>query len=105
MSSPYKRVTVKDLLNDESNSPSMNTPNLTRHADGIPNIRCDINSCGQKFATLDSLQAHQRRKHAAPTSFVCPQCMSSYSSLPNLKKHVRFQVPAVTIMVINMEIR
>lgn len=86
----YKRVKVQDLLNDDDSyvSRSANQAQASSSADGIPNIVCEMDQCGRKFATFESLTAHQKRQHAAPTAFVCPYCHSSYSSLPNLNKHV-----------------
>lgn len=85
-SKAFTRVKVQDLLNvDEDSS---NSVSKKSQIGGIPNIVCMDDGCGRKFASSESLVTHRKRQHAAPTSFVCSFCQSSYSSLPNLNKHV-----------------
>lgn len=49
---------------------------------------CNINNCNRRFVSKESLLAHQRRVHALPTAHVCSHCSTSFSTLPNLNKHV-----------------
>lgn len=79
----YNRVRVEDLLNEEQagTSDSSTSPNSK-------NVACTEEGCGKRFFTEKSLLVHQKRSHAAPTDFVCHLCQSSFSSIPNLNKHV-----------------
>lgn len=49
---------------------------------------CDYPGCHRKFSTSASRLIHQRRTHAPPTAYVCCFCKSSFSTSPNLNKHV-----------------
>lgn len=69
----YNKVNVADLLFDRGG----NGTNV-----------CTINNCNRKFISKESLLAHQRKAHAPPTAHVCPYCRSSFSTIPNLNKHV-----------------
>lgn len=83
-SASYSRVSVQDLLNEESTAPLRpSQPHLQREG-----IICHAEGCGRHFVSQESLIAHQRRSHAAPTAFVCQLCNLSYSTVPNLNKHV-----------------
>lgn len=81
-SSAYNKVRVEDLLNKESE------PAKSHHTIRRPGIICHLDGCGRQFVSHESLVAHQKRSHAAPTSFICPHCELSYSTVPNLNKHV-----------------
>lgn len=81
-SSKYNRVSVKDLLNEDKESEKQVE---SVRKDGII---CHIDSCGRQFVSQESLIAHQKRSHAAPTKYICQYCQSSYSTVPNLNKHV-----------------
>lgn len=83
---PYNRVRVEDLLNDEPSIPTSSQPSSFRRSDSA--IICHVKDCGRRFVSKESLEAHQRRSHAAATPFVCPHCHISYSTIPNLNKHV-----------------
>lgn len=74
--SKHKRLDVSDLLFDR-NQTDKSEQNI-----------CTINKCNRKFISKESLQIHQRRSHAPPTAHICPQCYASFSSVPNLNKHV-----------------
>lgn len=84
MHSTYNRVSVQDLLNADiaivGNSSSGPAPEAW--------AVCNIGSCGRRFVSVQSLSAHQKRAHAAPTSLICSHCGSSFSTIPNLNKHV-----------------
>lgn len=82
-SSKYNRVSVKDLLNEDNESEDK-VEYVKK--DGII---CHIDNCGRQFVSQESLIAHQKRSHAAPTKYICHYCRSSYSTVPNLNKHVR----------------
>lgn len=92
MSSNYSRIKVADLLND---APARGK---TSHRPKPPNediftIICGV--CDRKFATVESLNAHQRRSHPAPTTHVCRYCSAYLSSSANLNKHVSHNNPAL----------
>lgn len=72
----YNRVNISDLLFDSSPTDKSGK-----------NI-CTINNCNRKFVSKESMEAHQRRAHAPPTAHICSQCFASFSSVPNLNKHV-----------------
>lgn len=102
MPSGYNRVRVEDLLNAEASS-SSRSKSSNRVGDdkrkkggasssaGGSEVMCDVPHCKRKFPTLDSLKAHQKRSHAPPTAYVCEHCKSSFSTPPNLNKHVSQQ--------------
>lgn len=75
--SRYTKVSVQDLLFDVGDS-----------ADNTGENICTINNCNRKFISRESLLAHQRKAHYPPTANVCPYCFSSFSTIPNLNKHV-----------------
>lgn len=79
----YNRVRVQDLLNDEHSSRSHSS--LSKESGEAV---CLVEGCGKKFFTQKSLVVHQKRSHAAPTDFICHLCRCSFSSIPNLNKHV-----------------
>lgn len=85
MSSRYNRVSVSDLLNDEASGSSSQGAASTQRG-----IYCRVEGCGRRFVSQEALTAHQKRSHAAPTAFRCPHCGSSFSTAPNLNKHVRY---------------
>lgn len=80
MSSSKNRMAVENLLNEA---------NTSRRGDANEFI-CTVNKCNRKFVSEESLLAHQRRSHAPPTANVCSHCKSSFSTVPNLNKHVSF---------------
>lgn len=99
MPSQYNRVRVEDLLNSETSS-SRSRPSGSGSrkkssgsgSDSPPSaseIECNVVHCKRKFSSRDALRAHQKRSHPAPTAFVCEHCQSSFSTPPNLNKHVR----------------
>lgn len=79
----YNKVTIRDLLFDRGQTD-----------DSEANI-CTINNCNRKFISKESLEIHQRRAHAPPTAHVCPVCFASFSTVPNLNKHVRCSLISV----------
>lgn len=105
MPTKFNRVRVEDLLNTESagasssrhrsshKSSSSSRPKSSRSSSDSPpshlNIPCEFSGCKRTFHSLESLRAHQKRSHPAPTAFVCDICKSSFSTPPNLNKHVR----------------
>lgn len=88
-SSRYNRVKVEDLLNQEERSDSNENPR---------EIICHLEECGRQFVSHEALIAHQKRSHAAPTSYICRYCQMSYSTVPNLNKHVSTTLPSVLIL-------
>lgn len=95
MSSKYNRVRVDDLLNKDS----YNNQGAVFKEHKYPQARlCTIDRCNRKFVSEGALLAHQRRSHALPTLHVCTNCDSSFSSLPNLNKHVR-NIIVQTLMI------
>lgn len=72
------RVSVQSLLNDEKVFARGNSNEFV----------CTIDNCNRKFISNDSLSVHQKRCHSPPTAHVCSQCKSSFSTIPNLNKHV-----------------
>lgn len=96
MPSQYNRVRVDDLLNPDS--PSSRSKDSRRRPSGsasgatVSSIECDVPGCKRKFPSKDSMKAHQKRSHPAPTNFICDQCQTSFSTPPNLNKHVSCHV-------------
>lgn len=90
--SHYNRVRVQDLLNTETPSSSRRNRSSSDsdEAQRNSNYQCQVANCNRVFSTAESLAAHVKRSHAAPTQFVCEHCGSSFSTPPNLNKHVRF---------------
>lgn len=106
MPTKYNRVRVEDLLNAETTSTTTSRPrrppsssrrgtsssggsSISVSPDLIADIPCDVPHCKRTFTTGAALIAHKRRSHPAPTAFVCEHCHSSFSTPPNLNKHVR----------------
>lgn len=86
----YNRVRVEDLLNSSSSGSKEPQKVLVHHQFETPlaQFLCEYPSCHRKFSTFASRAIHQRRTHAPPTSFICQHCNSSFSTSPNLNKHV-----------------
>lgn len=76
----YNKVNIRDLLFDRGQTD-----------DSEGNI-CTINNCNRKFISKEPLEIHQRRAHSPPTAHVCPVCFASFSTVPNLNKHVRYSL-------------
>lgn len=87
-SNVYNRVRVEDLLNDDRDLSSSPFAHGSLSEGKPEGIICKINECDRRFVSEQSLLAHQRRTHAAATPFICPHCKLSYSTVPNLNKHV-----------------
>lgn len=97
MTSHFNRVKVEDLLNDEKVSLAPHSRNSA--ADYV----CSFPNCQRRFQSRDALLGHQRRLHAARTEYVCKLCNSSFSTTPNLNKHVsslhtNFPLPALRVI-------
>lgn len=97
MPSQYNRVRVDDLLNPDGpssrsrgtvRSDSRRRPSDSPSGATVSSVECDVQGCKRKFPSKDSMKAHQKRSHPAPTNFICDQCQSSFSTPPNLNKHV-----------------
>lgn len=101
MPTKYNRVRVEDLLNADPAPPTRSPRRLGSAPRGKPSssllppdhhinidIPCDHLHCKKTFNTRSALHAHQRRSHPAPTAFICESCRSSFSTPPNLNKHV-----------------
>lgn len=95
MSANYNRVSVKDLLNEDSaqnsNESGCKKKKVNKNYNSQAKL-CSIPSCNRKFVSQTALEAHQRRSHAPPTLHICGKCKSSFSNLPNLNKHVSHQL-------------
>ena len=92
----FNRVRVADLLNHEpGSSSSQGKPKKDKASSSdsdtpgrFVDVECEIGHCKRKFPTKEALLAHQKRSHPVPTEFICEQCNSSFSTSPNLNKHV-----------------
>ena len=107
MPSQFNRVSVEALLNAEGSSSSRHqrsshrrtTEGDKRHKGSSSGsdsptshseIQCTVPHCKRKFPSGDALKAHMKRSHPAPTAYVCEHCKSSFSTPPNLNKHVSY---------------
>lgn len=64
---------------------------LTQHLHvhtGIKTFQCEEPDCGKSFAKRDSLIAH-KRKHSGELPYQCNYCSQKYSSLNQLKTHLK----------------
>lgn len=77
----YTKIFVQDLLNRDRNEEMRNSPQFQE-------VKCEYLDCGKLFASPQSMFNHQKRQHGSPTANVCPKCLSSFSTIPNLNKHV-----------------
>lgn len=77
----YSRVDVQTLLNHEDFY-------HTGDRSSCSQVKCDYVGCGRLFVSPRSLSMHRKRQHCSPTSNVCPKCLSSFSTVPNLNRHV-----------------
>lgn len=89
MSAQYNRVRVEDLINDSSSSNKSSV--MSSSSQQKVAYKCEAPLCGRKFVSEEALEAHHKRSHAPPTAYVCQRCKSSFSTLPNLNKHVSCQ--------------
>lgn len=90
----FNRVSVDDLLNKPS---SMKEGKKSIRPTDVFKFVCSMDNCNRAFASEATLKSHQVRTHGPPTSFVCPRCGSSYSSVPNLNKHVSLLIPILQL--------
>lgn len=91
-SSSFRRVRVEDLLNDTSLDDQESAQSSRKESPiELAEIRCDYPGCLKVFPSFSTLQQHHRRSHARPTSFVCDKCQASFSTFPNLNKHVSWR--------------
>lgn len=87
MTTGFNKIPVKDLLNETpprgriSHRPTQIKPDVFT-------FLCESSNCNRRFASQEALTAHQRRSHATRTQFACPHCSSTFSTSPNLNKHV-----------------
>lgn len=84
---PYNRIGIDELLN--SSDISTQEKSLPSGSSGVSIVTCNIDNCGRRYTSEESLKIHQSRHHATPTSLICRQCQTTYSSVANLNKHVR----------------
>lgn len=85
MARKYNKLTVNDLLNDDSSA------KVTRTFSAHPSMfemTCGIANCRRRFKSIEALQAHQEKAHSNDKDYVCPHCHSNFSTSPNLNKHV-----------------
>lgn len=87
MAPKYNKVSVDDLLGSSTSGDSNHYRQAALNAPEFK-IECNFSGCKRKFPTEEALQAHKRRAHAAPTSYKCPICHSTFSSAQNRNKHV-----------------
>lgn len=85
--SKHTKISISDLIetpkkgdSNQSRQSSLNSAEFK--------LECSFSGCKRRFPNMDSLQAHKRRSHAAPTPFKCTVCHETYSSKQNLAKHV-----------------
>lgn len=76
----YTRIPIQGLLNAPDGE--------TKQAPQFQEVKCEYPSCRKKFATPQALINHRSRQHGSPSAIVCPHCSSSFSTVPNLNKHV-----------------
>lgn len=97
--SRYTKIRVEDLLNDAQANSSHNigvTAPSTASAPGATNdskLICTYDRCHRAFPSSGALLDHQNRAHGVPTRHICGRCNVSFSTLPNLNKHVSFRSP------------
>lgn len=84
--SNYNRIQVKDLLNHPAASSGGPKGGSSSKCEVC---LCDLDGCTREFASRKALEIHQKRVHSAPTVFACKICPSTFSTSPNLAKHVR----------------
>lgn len=84
------RIKVENLINTAPARGKSSHRTSPLPTNDIFDIACGIDNCNRRFASPDALQAHQRRTHPCPTSYVCKHCKSSFSTSANLTKHVRY---------------
>lgn len=77
--------------NEASAASNAASPKSSNFSSGSEENICTINNCNKKFLSKESLLAHQRRIHAPPTAHVCPNCADSFSTKPNLNRHVSWK--------------
>lgn len=87
MSENVSRISIDNLLSYSSPHVRRNPRQTRRPPDGFK-VKCKYHGCDRKFASIEHLKAHHRRQHAAPTSFICKHCHTSFSTGPNRNKHV-----------------
>lgn len=88
-STHYNRVNVIDLLNHDSypfnGHPLQQETGQQTHSNQYV---CNIGECTRRFSSEKALTSHFEKAHGSSTQYICPHCRSSFSTSPNLNKHV-----------------
>lgn len=88
-STHYNRVNVLDLLNHD-NYP-FTAHSVQRQTELVSHSNhyvCNLGECTRRFSSEKALTAHFEKAHGSSTQYICPHCRSSFSTSPNLNKHV-----------------
>lgn len=96
MSQKYNKISIDDLLNKTGSNNNASSSASSSAPDNVA-FECTEPLCGRKFVSEEALKAHKKRSHAAPTSYVCQRCKSTFSTLPNLNKHVSYFLSEISL--------
>lgn len=89
----FRRINVEDLLNDNKNGTGRKASSSSSKESDVRTtiVVCKFSNCSRSFPTSLSLAEHQSQVHGDMIRHTCGRCKASFSTLPNLNKHVRWK--------------
>ena len=89
---------VHEAIEDEKtitvNRSRGNVERFVMMKSSVQNLSCTVQSCGQEFVSIDSLNRHLKSNHKGEYVFMCKVCDAGFNSSINLSHH-KFKVHTV----------